>query len=221
VGFTVLAAACTSNEFKPADRGLDYFPLKKGFYQIYKVDSIGYSEVAEPVTLAYELMTEVTDSFPNPEGSFTYVISRYKRNDSASAWQDYDTWSARINDREIVVNEGNIPFVKLTFPVKANSMWDGNKFNSMDEDEYEVITFDEPFTASGTTFEKAVTVQHEDNDDFIVSLDQRKEVYARGGGLIYKETTQLSYCVEDNCRAQQIIESGTIYKQELVEYGTH
>jgi hypothetical protein len=216
----ILAAACTSDEFKPADRGLDYFPLKKGFYQIYKVDSTGHSEVAGTVTIAYELMTVVTDSFPNPEGSFTFVISRYKRTDSSSPWLDYDTWSARINDREVVVNEGNVPFVKLTFPVKADNAWNGNKFNSLGEDEYEIVDFQQPFSTTNTTFDNAATVQQENNDDFIVFLDQRKEVYARDAGLVYKEITQLTYCVEDNCRGQQIIESGIVYKQELIEYGT-
>jgi hypothetical protein len=91
----------------------------------------------------------------------------------------------------------------------------------MDQDEYEIITFQQPFSAGGITFEKAVTVQHENNEDFIVFLDQRKEVYARNVGLIYKEITALNYCVEDNCRGQEIIESGTVYKQELIEYGTH
>jgi hypothetical protein len=216
----MLAAACTSDEFTPADKGLDYFPLKKGFYQIYKVDSVGYSEVADPVTLAYELMTEVTDSFPNPEGSFTYVINRYKRVDSSSPWRDLDTWSVRVNGREAVVNEGNVPFVKLIFPVKTNLSWNGNKFNSLDEDEYKIIAI-ESFSAGGATFEQALTVEQEDNDDFIVFLDQRKEVYARDAGLIYKEITQLTYCVEDDCRGQEIIESGTQYKQELIEYGSH
>jgi hypothetical protein len=220
-GLLILAAACTSDEFTPADRGLDYFPLKIGFYQIYKVDSTGYSEVSVPKTLAYELMTEVTDSFPNSEGSFTYVISRYKRSDSSSPWLDFDTWSARINDREVVVSEGNIPYIKLTFPVKENSEWDGNKFNSKEEDEYEIITYKKPFSVGGTTFEQTITVEQESNDDFIVYLDEREEIFAKGAGLIYKTITQLKYCVDDNCRGQQVIESGTIYKQELIEYGNH
>lgn len=219
VGLGILVAACTSDEFKPADRGLDYFPLKTGLYHIYKVDSIGYSEVAEPETLAYELMTEVTDSFPNPEGNFTYVISRFKRLDSTSAWQNFDTWSARVSNREAVVNEGAVSFVKLVFPVVAKSVWDGNKFNSNDTDEYEITVFQQPYMAGGMTFESAITVEQENNEDFIVFLDERKEVYARGVGLVYKEITQLQYCVDDNCRGQQIIERGTIYKQELIEYG--
>jgi hypothetical protein len=221
VGLWILAAACTSDEFKPADRGLDYFPLKTGFYQIYKVDSIGYSEVAAPKTLAYELMSEVTDSFPNTDGSFTYVISRFKRDDQSMPWQNYDTWSARISNSELVVNEGNIPMVKLVFPLQDKSEWDGNKFNSMDADRFEIITYKKPFVAAGTTFEEAVTIEQENNDDLIVFFDKRLEVYAPGAGLIYKEITQLEYCVDDACRGQEIVESGTKYKQELIEYGSH
>jgi hypothetical protein len=216
-----MVSACDSDESKPVDRGFDYFPLKKGFYQIYKVDSTSYSEVAGTVTLTYELMTEVTDSFPNPEGSFTYVISRYKRNDTTSPWENFGTWSARINDREVVVNEANVPYVKLTFPINKNGAWDGNKFNSQVEDEYKITAFEQPFSVSGAAFEQTITVQHENNEDFIVFLDKREEVYAPNAGLIYKTITQLTYCVDDDCRGQQVIESGIEYKQELTEHGTH
>lgn len=219
LGLSILAISCTSGEFKPIDKGFDYFPLKTGFYQVYRVNSITYSGLTEPETLAYELMARVTDSFPNPEGNHTYVISRFKRPNASSPWLNLDTWSARVTGREAIVNEGNVPFVKLFFPVKANITWDGNKYNSMNEDTYQVIAFQQPHTAGGTTFEQAVTIEQENNEDFIVFLDQRKEVYAKDAGLVGKEVTQLSYCVKDQCRGQQIIETGIIYKQELIEYG--
>jgi hypothetical protein len=216
---TLLAVSCSSHEFKPADIGLEYFPLRAGYYQTYTIDEVLYSEVAEPETLAYQLKVQITDSFPNNDGTFTYVLHRSKRPDANSAWENLDTWSVRGDDRELIVNEGNIPFVKLTFPLKRGNAWNGNKFNSHDEDEYEVVALDQSFTAGGTIFDKTLTVLQENNEDLIVFLDERKEVYARGVGLIYKEAKQLHYCTADNCRGQQKIESGSVFKQELIEYG--
>ena len=218
-GYLILAAACNSDEFKPADIGLDYFPLQTGSYHVYAVDEILYSEVQEPEMLAYQLRVEINDSFPNTEGGYTYVIHRRKRTNETDPWQDLDTWSARENERELVVHEGNTAFVKLTFPLKKGNAWNGNKFNNLNEDEYIVEAMDEPFTAGGTTFENTVHVIQEDNDDVIVYFDQREEVYAKSVGLIYREIAQLNYCTDDSCIGQQIIKSGKIYKQEILEYG--
>lgn len=211
--------ACDAEESTPVDIGLDYYPLQTGNYYIYNVEETIYSEVAPVDTLIYELMVEVNDSFPNPEGNYTYVMNRSKRSDENAAWEDLDTWSVRGNDREVVVNEENIPFVKLAFPARKGSRWNGNRFNNLEADEYEVTAFDETFDAGGTTFDKALTVLQENNEDFIVFLDKREEVYARGVGLVYKETTQLSYCTTEDCVGQQKIKSGRIYKQQISDYG--
>jgi hypothetical protein len=218
--FLVLAVACDSNEVKPVDIGVHYFPLQTGDYQIYAVNETHYSEVKNPETLVYQLKVEAVDSFPNTDGTYTYVFNRSKRASETATWQAVDTWSVQGSDRELVVSEGNTPFVKLVFPVKKGIVWNGNKFNTRAKDDYTITALDESFAASGITFDKTLTVVQEDNEDFIVSLDKREEVYARNVGLIYKETTQLNYCTRDNCTGQQIIESGVVYKQEIIQYGT-
>lgn len=220
MAFALLAVSCDPDEFQAPDIGLNYFPLRTGHYQIYNVNETVYSEVAAPENRVYQLMVEVTDSFPNSgETGYTYVLRRMKRADQNASWQDLDTWSVRRDDRELVVNEGNRPFVKLTFPLRRGNAWNGNKFNNLDADEYEIEALDESFTAGGTTFEQTVVVNQENNEDLIVFQDRREEVYARDVGLIYKETTQLRYCTSDDCLGQQKIKSGIIYKQEIIAYG--
>jgi hypothetical protein len=211
--------ACHSEVEKPTDIGLNYFPLKKGFYQIYDIDSIGYSEVSEPETLRYELMTEVTDSFPNTESDYTYIIHRSKRENANSAWQFIDVWSVRINNHELIEKEGNTEFVKIIFPVKKSTVWDGNKFNIHGNDDYEILSVDDSYSVNGIDFAKSLTINQNDNEDLIVFQDKRTEIYARETGLILKEIIQLNYCTDQDCLGQQIITSGTIYKQAIKEYG--
>jgi hypothetical protein len=217
--FVILAGCDTGSEQPAANRGLDYFPLRVGQYQIYTVNEIRYSQVSEPETLAYELKTEVVDSFKNTTGTITYVIHRSTRDDASSTWQFLDTWSARADQNEAVHVEGNISFVKLSFPLKQGSEWDGNRLNNMERDDYEILSYDVPFAAEGTTYENTVTVEQEFNDDPIVFTDIRKEVYARGIGLVYKETTQLRFCQQQTCPANALIEVGVIYKQQILDYG--
>ena len=220
LSFWVLVAACDSGEtLKPADSTRDYFPLRTGQFQIYAINEIRYQQGLEPETLAYELKTEVVDSFANTAGGTTYVIYRSTRDNPSQSWKFVDTWSVRNDDNQIVIQEGNTAYMKLVFPLSKKAFWDGNRFNNLEEDEYEVKAFDEPLTVGGTTFEKTLTIEQEFNDDPIVYTDIRSEVYARGVGLVYKETTQLVFCQNQNCNSNELIETGVVYKQEIREYG--
>ena len=217
--FCILVLGCSPEEPVPVDLGLGYFPLRIGVFQVYQVEEKRYSGSGEPVIETYQIKVEVNDSFPNCDETFTYVLARLRRATAADSWENFETWSARINHQELVVNEGNSSFVKLAFPLKNGLTWDGNKFNSFGQDEYEITQFGAPATVGGTTFEETLTVTQEMNEDVIVFLDERREVYARNVGLIMREFRQLNYCTEDHCRGQQQIESGTEFKYELVEYG--
>jgi hypothetical protein len=215
----ILLWNCHSEDFHPQDTGEDLMPMKVGSFITYQVQETRYTELSPVQNFAYELRVSVTDSFPNDDGTITYVLSRSKRLNSTASWQNLDTWSARSSATQMVINEQNISYVKLSYPVKNAGEWNGNKFNTLGEDDYTVTVHDQPAVYGGISFDKTTIVQEEDNDDHIVFLDQRKSVYARGVGVIYRELTQLNYCTLDNCLGQQKINSGLIYKQEISEYG--
>jgi hypothetical protein len=218
----ILLVACNSDEHRKVDIGLDYFPLQKGFYQVYTVDETQYSEVSDPETSHYEIMTEVVDSFPNTgEGTYTYVIYRSRRDDSSAEWEYMDTWSARVDGNEVVQTEGNTPFVKLILPVRNATTWNGNKYNTLGDDSYLVKMVDEPYTLGNIHFEKSLVVEQEKNEDPIVFRDIRQEYYAREAGLISREITQLYYCTDNGCLGQQEIKSGIEFIQQITEYGVH
>jgi hypothetical protein len=215
----VLVVACDSadNDTSPGT-GTEYFPLKTGSYLVYDVSEIIYT-LSVPETLQYQLKVAMVDKFLNSEGDSTFVIHRSRRNIAADNWTYQDTWSVRKNEREVVMSEGNVSYVKLKLPVRQNMEWDGNAYNTLGEDEYTLEELKVSKTYNNQTFEDCITVNQNDNDDFIVFLDQRKEVYAKDIGLVYKETTQLHYCTQDDCLGQQKVESGTIYEQTITTYG--
>jgi hypothetical protein len=222
LGFAVLFACVPEDPFIVQDYGHDYFPLRVGMYSIFDVESIVYSQFNssdEPETARYQLQTEVVDSFNNTAGTITYVIHRSTRPNSTAGWEFLDTWSWRIEGEMAVVQEGNTPVVKLAFPLAEGLRWNANAFNALEVDHYSITTLGAPLTVNQLDFTKTVTVEQEVYDDKVTRKDVRTEVYAKGVGLIRREASELVYCTQQVCLNNQIIESGTIYKQEITEYG--
>jgi hypothetical protein len=217
VGISVFSCD-TSDENKVADSGQAYFPLQKGLFRIYDVTEVRYT-LGVPETFHYQLKTVVSDSFPNAEGSYTYVIRRSKRNEGENQFVTLDTWSGRVDRREAILNEENISFLKLKLPIKKTEEWDGNLYNSRGEDLYTVDEVKTSYTINGETFSDCVVINQNDNQDFVVSLDQRKEIYARNVGLVSKEVKLLNYCSVGACLGQQQVESGVIYTESIVAHG--
>lgn len=210
---------CEAEKPRPLASGTEYFPLSKGQYQIYSVQEVHYLSGSEPLTLNYELMSVVADSFPSPDGQYIYVIHRSTRENASTAWQALDTWSVRKEDSRVTVSEGNTPFVKMIFPVREGTRWNGNTFNTLGDDEYELKSAGQPLEVNGMTFEKTATVEQERNEDLIVFRDVRSEVYAFGVGLVKKEIIQFHYCTDDACLGQQVIDEGIEMKMDIKEYG--
>jgi len=215
----IAVASCDSSDENPrVESGKDYFPVRLGQFQVYDVLEVVYT-LGVPETLKYELKTVISDSFPSATGGYSYVMQRTRRNESEQNFSPLDTWSVRIGDREVVVQEENISFVKINLPAEKNAEWDGNLYNTLGEDVYLMEEVKAPYALDGISFDDCLVINQNDNEDFVVSLDQRKEVYAKQTGLIYKESTLLNYCTVGGCLGQQQVESGTIFKQTIKSYG--
>ena len=180
----------------------------------------------------YELKFQVQDSLLNQEGGYTYIVQRQKRDNASQPWTSLDSWTARIANNKAILTEGNTSFVNLTFPIEEGLEWDGNAFNTLGGgqscgenkdrpcDIYRLENSGTEFAVNGMTFGDIVTVIQNNDPDLVVKYDVRKEVYAKGVGLIHKESIVLEYCTNDNCLGQQKVDKGLKYKQVLKEYGS-
>jgi len=219
--FAALFACNASEDPDPALAGADYFPLVVGHFLEYEVTETRYRPNAAPETRTFQLRQEIVDSIINQAGGVTYVIYRYTRDNEANPWVYKTTWSARREINRIVVQEGNIPFIRLSLPVRSGLMWDGNALNAEPEDTYLMNSVNSSETLPDGTTAPVLQVIQEEFDDIIVGeRDIRRESYARNIGLIRREWIQLDLCPIDNCPNQEIIEGGIEYREILTAYGT-
>lgn len=214
-------------------QGPEFVPLRVGDYRIYQVDSVG-TLINVSTAYNFQLKEVVTDSFRNPTGGYTYILSRFKRANATSPWVPMPTWQARNDNREAVVVEGNTSFVKLVFPVSNQLSWNGNSYNNLegkdncgdnenfDCDVYMCSMVVGSYAAGNNlTFENTVKVQEQDSPDLISVHDVRYAVYAKGVGLIERSVDFKIYCSKGACLGKGLIDKGWTYKWTLIEYGSN
>jgi hypothetical protein len=217
IGLTIIGGC----DDEPANKIDDsaFFPLQTDQYQIYTVEQNIYSEINPDESLVYELKMEVVDSFQNLGGDYSFVIHRSTRPTANDLWQFLDTWSAQVSVSQAIRSEGNISYVALAFPLFSDKEWNGNAFNTLEEDVYRIQSKGGLYQLdTGLEFEDVLVVNQEDKVDELLR-DQREEVYAPNVGLIYKKSIVINYCDESPCFGQQIIKDGVEYWQTLKEYG--
>ena len=222
VAVLAVVSACSTSSVEPANNivGYGYFPLQKGRYAIYDVDSTSWRFVGGNSVAKYQLKELVSDSFPDIFGGITFKIERYRRPDTNANWRLDSVWTATRTATQAVKTENNVSFIKILFPVKNGSEWDGNRLSSEHENSPEIYTMSgvgKPLSLGAINFSNTLKVTHA-NDSSCLGKNQSIEYYAEGIGLIFKQKIKLKYKENDFCLTDSI-EYGGIYNQTLIKYG--
>lgn len=210
----------------PIDTGKDYFPIQINKYIIYDVDSTVYDEITHiPKTYKYRLKEIITQSFINDANITAYRLERYiKWYDSTKSydqipWQFQKVWTIIPYNSHIEKVEENIPYIKLIFPVKTNTQWDGNAKNTLGKKTYTYEYTDNAEYINNIYFEKTLKVKQYQFRT-LIQYQNEVEKYAKNVGLVYKEITQLeSQTIVPNVPVENRAEKGFIYKMQIVEWG--
>lgn len=195
--FLLLLVIVSCESSKVPAVNFNYFPLETGQFAEYSVTETRYSIGQPPVTSIYQLREVIGLSYMDASGATVYQIGR-SRKDGTDNWVTdsiITTW--KTTDKGIRVENGQA-IVKLRFPVESQLRWNGNEFNSLGEQTFELKNVDNPFSTDLTNFENTVTVLQQ-NDSTLVSLKRRKEIFADQIGLIHRERTSIYYCTTNDC----------------------
>lgn len=214
VAVTILTGSCGKEESptNAPNTGLSYFPIDSGLVRIYQVDSIYWDEFTGiNDTVSYMLKEVIAGQFTDNSGRKAQRIERF-RQDSSGNWLIDRVWSSLRTSTTAEVVEENTRLLKLVFPAKEGEEWNGNAFNSEEEQRYEIIREGLSDQSGSLTFDKTVHILQ---DDFTTAIgrDYSEERYADQVGLYFREN--ISYDI--NIISGEIT-NGYIYREHLLSY---
>ncbi len=173
--------------------GQAYFPLEVGRFTEFDVAEQEYALGRDATTRAYQIKESVVEQYKDVSGQTVFRIVRYKRTNDTQRWQPDSTLTTRLSIDQAIRNESGRDYVKLVFPVAEKLTWNGNAYNNLGEDKYELKNINKPYQLGNQKFDNTITVIQQ-NDSTLVGQDKRLEVYANEIGLIYRESTVLQLC---------------------------
>lgn len=200
--------------------GKTYFPLRSNNYIIYQMTEI-YIDKATAMydTIHYQIKEIIDTSFIDNSGQKAFRVERYKRADSTQNWIIKDVWVAKVTDYNAQKVEENLRYIKISFPAKQGQTWDGNVYNDLDEQDYQITDINIAETINDLSFDSVLTVEQKSEESLISKIYQ-VEKFANHVGLIYKEQTDLysQSLIGSGIPIEQRVDVGTIYKQEVIDY---
>ena len=217
------------------DYGYDYYPLEIGKTWVYKIDSIQYDTINLGTiadTATYYSKEEIVSSSTDENGNIVYVIEESRRMNDSLPWTVANVWSASVSDDKAYKTEGNFKFIKLVFPVKENTYWDGNalfesgvifyvKGESIEvfkEWDYYIQSTGEQEVIGDISYNNVATVVEADYES---AIELRKSVakYAKGIGLVSREMHILdTQNITEDQPWEEKAQKGFIFKQVLVSH---
>lgn len=209
------------------DVGKAYYPTTIGKYVVYDVDSTVYDELTHlPTLYKYRIKEKIEEEFTDNENKTAYKLARYMKKFNAAKpydsipWTIKDVWQVNITNSAVEVVEENVRFVKLIFPVKIASKWNGNAKNTNSDWEYEYTAADVTETVNSVLFDKVLTVTQK-NFRSLISWQYYLEKYAKGTGLVYREIIDIknSYAPLNAIFDSIPNKQGIYYKLKIINYG--
>lgn len=217
--FLLLIVSCQAPPLPATLPDADYFPLQTGQYRVYSVTEQLY-KAGQPSSTRTYLWRETTGAaFRTLAGDTAYALTYAHRSNSSLPWQIDSVGTAWKTEREALLTSGGQTVVKLAFPAFDDQRWNGNRFNALGPDEFQLQHCHLPFRTDTKAFDRSVTVIQQ-NDSTLVSQDKRLDVYGYQIGLVYAERQQVRFCTTDpGCNQSGAILYGIRQFIRLTEHG--
>jgi hypothetical protein len=218
----ILCWGC-SEEIIPVtdDAGRSYYPVSIGDYWIYDVSETKYirrfkDQPGDSVT--YQLRERVDTVYQDQTNQLTYKLIRSRRANALQPWGADSVVLINKSGTNLQITRNNLRTINLIFPVAEGKKWNGNAFNfkSTGEEEFNYQNTGSPFSIRDTTFANTITVVQYNNEN-LINLNDRLEIYAAGVGLIYKKNIDYEYCNNGSTQSCEIGKGFILYGKKRIQ----
>jgi hypothetical protein len=215
-GVIIFISSCGKETIESFSPSYNYFPVAKGTFVVYNVDSIYHAENDNNnddsvYYYHFQVKERIDSTFLDGANRTTQVIVRYRRYSDTAEWTISDVWTQNLSLVSAYRTENNIAFHKLAFPINGNITWNGNDANSYEEELYTYEYLHQPGMYNNLAFDSTLAVLQIDENNYVEHL-YGQEVYAAGVGLIYKERKELG-------KKNGIVVKGMDLTMRVVDYG--
>lgn len=218
----ILLLGCSAETETFEIEGLNFYPTDVGHFISYDVTETTYALRTAPQITDYQVKERVVGVFKEAEnGNPTiYKINRYQRKDASENWNLDEVWTFRKDNQRIIKTESGTPFVILTFPLRDGEIWNGNGFNNLGRQNYQMTDLQGVYASEidNFVFENTLTVR-EAQDSSAVEKNCSRAVYSENVGLVYRVSEQYFYCQTNDCFGAEIIDSGQKIEQKITDFG--
>lgn len=214
-------------DFEP-DFGYEYFPDQIGHFVVYDVDSTTYDDFFRPplvTTRRLQMKDRIESVFVDNLGREAVRVERFERDSAGQGWELRRAYYFVKNRSNVEVVEENLRFVKLVFPPRENTRWQGNKFIQavgnnayLANWEYRITSRGAPADINGVSYPSTVNILLRDRETQIQKVFAR-EVYAANVGLVFREWMNLEAQSNFDRPWPERSERGFIVRMQAVEYG--
>lgn len=202
-----IVAGCKNETEAPAPLGKEYYPVATGTYRTFAAEDVIWDDNVATTT-QYQLRERIEDTFTDAAGQLSYRIVRSRREKAAEEWADDSVFVLTPTSQSLQLLRGNRRTVELVFPVREGKRWNPYAFAALDTVGRQYQNVGKPFKAGDKEYAETLTTL-DDVENNLYYLTQRKQVYARNEGPIFRETKRFIYC--DGSTAGQDCQVGTGY----------
>jgi hypothetical protein len=199
----------------------DFFiPLEIGKYAIYRLDSLNFYYYGQLDTItSYLAKDSVENTYTDGAGNQAWFVTRYLSDTlNDNGWTPNETYTVTPSVQNIQLDEENLRFIKLAWPISLGFTWPGNTYLpdnpyqdffqfsdathiTLNDWTYAYTQVDQPYTADTLAFDSTLTVlQANDsinvpivNPNAFASRTYWVETYAKHIGLVYRQTQMWEY----------------------------